>query len=193
MTRLNNTIRDNIVNAAVSDAFGERLEEHKAKETPLADKLYEMTYGEISEKVRKAKLPEEWTRSSATLRIDCDGYSYYVTDKNLKNSLEMSKPNYMPVPGYCGHITIKPDHPMYQEFQDWLNEYIDLNEEKAKLTADVKAMFHSCNTVKQLLDKWPESEVYLKAIPSRGTAIVPLMLVKDVNKRIGLPKSEDKK
>ena len=73
MTRLNNTIRDNIVNAAVIDAFGESLEEHKAKETPLADRLYEMTYGEISERVKKADLPEDWTLSTALLRINCDG------------------------------------------------------------------------------------------------------------------------
>ena len=193
MTRLNNSIRDSIINAAVFDAFDEKIKKHKAKETPLADKLYEMTYGEISEKVRKAKLPEGWTRSSTRLRIICDGFQYYRTDKNLSDQLEMSESNYVPLSGYDNHLTIGPEHPMFQEFQDWLNEHIDIQAEKAKLLADVKANVYSCNTVKQLLDKWPESEVYLKAIPTRGTAIVPLMLVKDVNKRIGLPKSEDKK
>jgi hypothetical protein len=71
----------------------------------------------------------------------------------------------------------------------YIDEQTDIDGAKETLKAQVRAAVNSVNTVKQLLDVWPEAkelipEQVLKPNPKKGLPSVP---VADLNKAVGLP------
>ncbi|SUA63435.1 Uncharacterised protein [Oligella urethralis] len=186
--RLNKTIRQEIVQTALIKAFSKRKEELKQNLIKFADELYDFTYGETVSKFKNA--PPEWLYYNNTARIDAPGFSYKTTEKTLNYDLYLTVPKAFPIHfDYGNKIKLTPEHPLFDKSQELVHTHMDLWAEEEALEAKLNSIVNSVSTLKQLLEIWPEcANILPKDISPAPLAIVPISLINDVNKALGMAK-----
>jgi hypothetical protein len=82
-------------------------------------------------------------------------------------------------------------HPELQkEFDELLRAQEKNNEEISQLRADLNGMLFCVNTVKQLLEVWPEARSFLPETSREPGTNLPIVSIKNLNERLGLKSSE---
>lgn len=90
---------------------------------------------------------------------------------------------------YRNHV-ITADNPLAQQFYDLEAEEKALDDEQATLSAQVRGALSKFNTVKRLLDAWPEVKELLPDRLLEAKPTLPAIRTEDLNALIGLPSEE---
>ncbi|WP_238878662.1 Nmad5 family putative nucleotide modification protein [Achromobacter xylosoxidans] len=184
--RLTKEFRDALIGKALKHAFTAREKDHETATTALADALYEYTHG-AAEKIAK-KLPQGWVSHDLEIRIDAAGFSWNPNHTGLKNySLKMSKARAFP--RYEDKaIKVGGAHPLNELAQAVAAEHAAIRDEKDALRVKLRALVYSVTTLPRLREAWPECEQFLPDAAPKiiSTAIVPVELVPQVNKALGI-------
>jgi hypothetical protein len=184
--RLSNEFRDELIGRALYHAFGKREKAHAAASMLLADALYDFTHGE-AEKIA-AKLPQGWVSYNNQIRIEAAGFANPGHRSNLMSDrLTMTKGR--PFPRYSADAAVKVGgaHGLNDQAQTVANEYASIRDEKEALRVKLRALVYSCTTLAKLRDAWPECARFLpKTAPQPSRALVPVELVPELNKTLGL-------
>lgn len=189
---LTNAMRDHAVEAATKKAFGKREDAHDAARRKLGAAIYRNEYGAAGKVA--AKLPRGWVSHASELKIRHPDFerhdSYSVKLEGLKEDSKISIGASQPVPHYNPEIKIGEDHAMFEACCELSEQGYKLRKEKAEFQSKVRALLRSCNTVKQLTERWPEGVKLLPAPknPPPSKALVPASLAAEVNRIMGATK-----
>ena len=83
--------------------------------------------------------------------------------------------------------TLKADHPLAIEWDQYINKLEDYNSELKNLKTVVMAAMSNVNTVKQLCATWPEAIELIPASDTKEGNTLPSVDVTVLNKVVGLP------
>jgi hypothetical protein len=184
--RLTNEFRDELIGRALKHAFGKREKAHAYSAVALADALYDVTHGE-AEKIA-VKLPQGWVSCTNEIRIEAAGFAHPGHRTNLmSNRLTMSRAR--PFPRYTADAAYKVGgaHALNDRAQDVAGEFAAIRDEKEALRVKLRAVIYSCTTLAKLREAWPECEKFLpNTAPRQSRALVPVELVPELNKSLGL-------
>lgn len=186
--RLNIKQREHILERALRLALQDRKKAHKAATTALADALWEHEYSAAAKIA--AKLPQAWVHSSSSIYIRSAGFKgrYEYGKEKMDCELPMSATRLVPDDhDHHNIIVVGGDHPFFERAQSLAEEFQAINREKERLTARIKSILYAVNTRAQLLEVWPEVAELLPPEQSPSRAVVPVELVPDLNKSVGLP------
>lgn len=182
--RLNKKIREEIVRRAMKQAFDEREKQHAINEIAVADALYQNEWGDVVSALDK--VPNVFLNHSMHVEIKAAGYSYGRRNGHKSQDLKMSKSR--PVP-YCYDARVIPvggSHPLNDQVQALADEYQQIQQDRAQLSANLHALVDSATTVAKLLESWPEASQFLPDEAPKPTSLVPVELVQQVNAAIGI-------
>ena len=99
-------------------------------------------------------------------------------------SLAMSVPRLFLYKDMESKTKLAADHKLTVQWDAQQNREYDLLAEKNKLAKEVRALLNSVNTTKQLLEAWPESEIFLKGLLETSGQLLPMVQVKTLNEVI---------
>lgn len=183
--RLTKEFRDELIGRALKRAFATREAEHEKRSTQLADALYDYTHGAAEKLARK--LPQGWVSFDKAINIDAAGFSWNPNRTGLKYfTLQMSRAR--PFPRHDEKsIKVGGAHVCNDMAQAVAAEYAAIRDDKEALRVKLQALVYACTTVAKLRAAWPECEQFLpEAAPKPSTALVPVDLVPELNKALGL-------
>ena len=169
--RLTNYIRDAIIKTLMEKRFKKQLAEFHAKEVELGLRVYQSVYPDWK---IASKLSEGWLCSDTCVRFRMDGQSHM---------LPIGKS--MPTP--YGSKTRNLPQEMTKEVRDLKREEEALDALRNSARDQAKSLLYSVQTLKRLLETWPEVKPYLpKDLEQPVTALaVP---VSQLNQVFGLVK-----
>lgn len=200
MTRLTNEIRKTIKEAVLRHRFEEQAEALVADRAAFAGEVYNDVYRK-SDRDKMEALPNGWlpTTSSVSVRFGETAYGRYEdfpfdgaiygdiakvrkrTDKSPQRCERR-----VPHKHYSGCSKVYGDDHRLSSKHAALKERADeLQTEIVAAARQVTAALDSANTVKQLLEAWPEVEPF---VPVRSAkANLPAVPVDALNKLLDLP------
>jgi len=185
-TRLNKTHKTEIHNAVVADAAKDRLEELKTRETQLAMALYLQQIKGYGKHIQAC--PSGFFQTSDTLRVvlyktkaglnkQANGVQYKRTKISTANEgfyNEISQGYWHSGDNLTIGEEVRMPHELIHSPVRLLNttglgaEIMELQAAQDKLLKDleelsktIKSALNACNTVKQLVDNYPELKKYL--------------------------------
>jgi hypothetical protein len=188
MSKLTKEQKKTIVEAALTANFSDVEKTYKASRTALADAIYETEYG-AAEAIAK-KLPSGWCRNDRHLRIVCTGFGYGKSSESSSSNFETSKDRFWPQGYAATEITLS--HPQYVQAQEVLRQHAAIYKARQELESKLYALVASCGTLKQLHAAWPLGAEFFPEEKVTGTALVPINLVPEINKIMGLPQKGKK-
>lgn len=193
MSRLNQSIREAIVDAAIAKAgINERIKANAARRLDWNDRvrvqLNGMTDAELDAlsaeyKALLARIPKHL------------GYDYQIVGKRTYGAvnlagitvrLDFDSYRYL---GYDAGTLLAGD-PLVDEFYALEDEKKQLTDEKQVLEAQLRGLLDGITTIKKLLEVWPEARELLPATEAKA-ANLPTVLVSSLNAAIGLPTEKD--
>lgn len=210
MTRLNKSIREDIINNAIAaSGVNTRQEALITRRAKLADDVRLFAIGGAE---RDAELNATYDKAvkyantnsvegfidievshstSSRINVNFAGRAidlYFTGKEKHCYSDNVSKP-YVNT-GYRNRVAITADNPLNDEFDAISKEQRSIDDLSTQVKYEVTAMVNSVTTTKKLLELWPEAKDLLpNEEKSQSTAIVA-----DVNKlnvMLGLPKDEE--
>lgn len=184
--RLTNEFRDELIGRALNKAFGPRDKALKQARSDLADAIYAHEWGAAGKIADK--LPQGWVSCNNYLWINAAGFSHDSRrDGKANSTLTMSQSRRLPD---NVHVSIDGAHPLNDAAQAVASEHAAIRDEKEALRVKLRALVYSVTTLARLREAWPECESLLPAAtPRPSAALVPVELVPDLNKALGLCKS----
>lgn len=201
MTRLTNHIKQQIVDNALEQAGVNRdrdsITERRAK---LAEDVRTDSLGGSDRVLEIEKIEKKIHKLDALLKGICR-YSFSLTKGTSMrycniggaqvhlyfnggrigegDSVKKIRPS---------EVVYKAGHRFVNEFHSIENDSKKLNERIEELSLQVRASVNQFTTVKKLLTAWPEAKELLPKKIEESKPQLPAILVKDLNKLIGLPK-----
>lgn len=177
-TRLTNSIRETILKKAIARAFDKKEAALEKLKSDFAQKLYSTTFWEYEQAMRA--LPRGFFKyreqRDISVRTD-DGYVYL-----RKLDLRGEKP----FPFLTEEFDlIGEGHPMRYAAMEVIGEMELLKVEQNEFERDCRAILWSVNTVKRLLEVWPEIEDLVPNEPKKSVPI-PYDLTIRLNERLGI-------
>lgn len=185
--KLNQDIRDKALAAALARAFSDREAAHKEQREALGNALHSHEHGD-GEKIAEA-MPEGWvntTREIVIQHVDFERHSNSSTTKYTKEDATILLGRWRACPRHSPRVNVKDDHPMFRDFCTLAKSGDQLRKERAALESKIRTVLYSCNTVAQLKEVWPEGVPFLPVVEKKEKAMVPVSLVKELNKTLGL-------
>jgi hypothetical protein len=176
--RLNQRMRDVILLRLMKHAFGEREKQLKEDEFFLGKDVYDDLYPNALRRKMRA-LPDGFLRKSSGLTVVFAGQRANVS--------------------FDGFRPIANDHDSYQgaksyDASDELSvRYFEieasarlLKEERDRARSMAKATLDACNTIKVLLELWPEAKPFVADFTSSKPVLALTVSIKDLNSQLGL-------
>lgn len=185
--RLTKEFREELIGRALVHAFKAREIAHAAATTALADALYDHTHGSVEKLARK--LPQGWVDHSTRLTISAAGFSWRHRDDGMQNNiLKLSTSRPFPRYGDQHGMAVGGEHPLNDQAQAVAEEHAAIRDEKEALRVKLSALVYSVTTLPRLREAWPECEQFLPDTTPKtvSTAIVPVELVPELNKALGI-------
>lgn len=202
--RLNMGIRSDIVAAALARKFPkESIEENsktiREKETDFTIKVFEEMVGaNLLKKIRESNLEDHFTFNnhfSARIRLHNSYVMYIQTRNDIKNKNVYKFYSSRLIAYYTNS---NPYQIKNQKLSESLLKFLDEREKFDKEYSETKqkleSFLNNFTTLNQVIKEWPEGEpFYRKWLETSTKRNVPMIIVSDLNKALGLPlkKSED--
>lgn len=192
MTRLTKEMRSQIIANAVEKAgLNQRREALTAKRAEWAENVRIDSVGGVEKHGELIKLQDQYQALAARIPLNLRSeYSGFIA-KRGSFSLNLAGAR-LKVNEYEGskiaprEHTITADNPLVQQFYDLEAEERAIDSEKDRISVNVRAVIEQANTIKQLLDMWPECVELLPAVEERK-ATLPTVKLADLNALVGLP------
>lgn len=182
--RLTKEFRDELIGRALVHAFAAREKANADAATTLADAIYAHEWGAAGKIADK--LPQGWVTARSYLYINAAGFSHDSRrDGKASSTLKMSKARRTPD---NVHLAIGGAHPLNDQAQAVAQEHAAIRDEKEALRVKLQALVYSVTTLPRLREAWPECEQFLPdtAPKTVSTAVVPVELVPELNKALGI-------
>lgn len=187
MTRLTKSMKENICeNALAQSSVNKELVANKEKEQELAVEIYNDNVTaedlaeakNISERMEKLPFYRAWGVFQKKAHLSC----------NLGNNhVYLSFPDNNEFYEIANSVTYDKDHEFCKRFADISREKDKLKEQKENLTEEIMAVLNSCQTLKRLLEVWPESSNFLNGLNIITLkAGLPAITIEDLNKKLGI-------
>jgi len=176
-TRLTQTIRKEILDAAMKNAYLADEKQIDDKMRDLSERIY---YALVTPEQEKAmnKLPHGFfnlsSAKSARLRETSNGSYRYIQLKFAKERR---------LPAFCsGYNDIDlTDRALYDAYIEIERQEKALGEKRQKLETEISAVLSSANTVQKLLDVWPEAKPFIPAYVFAPKAALPAIVTGKLN------------
>ena len=182
--RLTNESKSKIKSKVMEKAFKGQEEALQKKLNKAGDKIYKKVYN-LKERKAMESLPNSFFKRKNYFKVELRGKTTEVELSDKKPFGYDDQRNYYQIAILDGNC------PVTLAFEKLTEEQKKLKEEKAKYHTKLNTLMLSCNTVKQLTDKWPESKEYTKGVvATSGTAVVPVSLINDINSKLENSKHE---
>ena len=195
MTRLNTTLRDQIVTAAQEKSGNKARREATAERRKAwAEKVRISALGADAEKLEKLSLKFEKLEQEIPERFR-SGYSLFSTRGSLNLNcagLTVRVSEWEGCKVSPGSHTLLAEDPLVQEFHDICAEEKANTESWETVKTNVKAAVYSVTTVAKLLKIWPEAKELLPAYVEESKVQLPALQVADLNALVGLPSGDEK-
>ncbi len=199
MTKLTNTVRDEIIEELMVHTFGERLQKVVDAQREFALKLYQDVWG-MEDIKRMNALPDGWMKTYRDIGVQfgTSGHRYESLNFNGNNlggkahEYLPKKPDQVyyrqPYGGSDCRKVYDEDHALSLEWFSLDKEAEDLGEEIQQKFHVAKSAVYSCSTAKSLLKAWPEIKPFVPdyALASQSTAIA--LPTAELNQKFNLPK-----
>ena len=178
--RLTNEIRERLLTRVLSHGFKERQYLMKKAYMDFADKCYSDTYTpEIQSLI--SQLPNNFFPKVTTINMSFGGRKFQ------HNGSKTVPVGYLSYHGYINKLA--EDHVLTDEFLYLEKENDALKKELADAKQNAKALLYSVQTMKRLLEVWPEIEAFTKDIVPEKIGLPAIQIV-DLNKKLKLPPIE---
>lgn len=209
MTRLTKVIKEKIIEAAFEQSgVNEELAILRKRRADLAENVRVDSLGGVDNmksiekeykkliKINESKILKGISRYSSNRLIE-RGYIDYVNFGGMQTHLYFSGASCdndnrsignvvkSPLPNDCTYVA---GHEFTEEFMDIENKTKTTKEKKNGLKLQLFATLDQFTTIKKLLESWPESKDLLPKNVSESKPQLPVVMVKDLNCLIGLPK-----
>lgn len=192
MSRLNNTKRGEILEAVITARFGEEFNKINKQYADFANKVYEDHFKKDLKKMES--LPNGWLEKSQYIYGQLGTTSYAcLTFSGLHrrgigcNGFFKNKEDcvYRVFKNKGNTFNYEQTHEFVTEFDD-LNNYLErFDEEVSKAQIKTMAVLNKHQTVKKLLETWPEIKPF---IPKEDAPVqLPAIPVDELNKILQLP------
>jgi hypothetical protein len=199
MTRLTKQLRAHICQKAVSQSeLCKREKELDEKYKDFVEKCRVISIGgpELEKHIerdiaainkRLEKYPE-----GVFEKADCNRFHHFVIvhrgERHYQYGPDTCKNKKRPP---CNDILYLDKHPELQkEYDELLRAQEKNNEEISRLRADLNGMLFCVNTVKQLMEVWPEARTFLPETSREPGTNLPIVSIRNLNERLGLKSSE---
>lgn len=169
--RLTNDMRNKILFALMEHRFQSDEDAVHKRWTAFADDVYNDMYA-AWERELIAKMPAAWVSKDLTIYISFAG-------KQAALAMSEARPN----PSRQRKV-YHASHPLSLRFEDLVAQSDKLRVDLDKAMAEVKAALESVQTVKKLLELWPEISSF---VPKVVTYSVPAPRFDDLNRALKLP------
>ncbi|MDR9847061.1 Nmad5 family putative nucleotide modification protein [Herbaspirillum huttiense] len=178
--RLNEQVRKGIVSKAIADSFSLRDKALKKLEQELADSIYLKQYSKDAELVKN--IPQEWKVFSGMVTIVHEDFDNHWQSEKPRTELNMSETRV--VPPVRRPITLTG--PLASAAAKYAKHYMELKEEKRQAEAKLTSLLYSVNSVKKLLEVWPEGKPFVPE--ANVVAMLPAnpAVISEVNKLLRL-------
>ena len=183
--RLTKWNRSNILNVAIADAFKDKLAKLKEDKHTLGMEVYRSIFPLSSTEALK-NVDDKWL---------CKRDTFYATTFNGQNvDFDLASEEYF----HSGNNRYSYSSVGYIKGQD-LNDKVtkftyrkdDLDKEISSARNLLRTLLNSVTTYKQLEKTWPDGKAYYEKYMTTVVYAnnVPVVVVDDVNKALGLPKA----
>ena len=186
MTKLNNTIREMIVDNAIHTQFGPTAKSLEDQENDLAiacyDHFYSMDFKLIT------KLSRGWFDVSDWLQIRC-GYEAMTLRSKKEAFLLPSNYDYR-----TKMQTLPIDHKLSNEIADHARSKEIFKEKKDQARKALRNMLSDILTLKHLIDTWPEGKPFYQWLldnPAERKTGLPAVQITTINKMLGIKENEN--
>lgn len=202
MTRLNNRIKEEIVEKALIKAgIPDKKKAIRKRRAAWAEAVRIAAIGgaEMEKKIKSinrrfkkamSEFPEDLISRESLFRTDhhiymnVGGCQAYAQFNGTTSGWPRNNRVYKVSPA---KFTLEADAPLAVEFRAIEAEEKDVDEEESNLRANVIGALSKVGSVKRLLDMWPEAKELLPSDLSPVKAQLPAVRTEDLNAMIGLP------
>lgn len=196
--KLTKGMRDDVVDSVLRHKFGpleKKLEEEQYK---LAEKAYNLVFSKKERELMES-LPKGWLRTDDDINIRLPGYCHVrLQFSPHKHGLGKDKDRVYKRFPYESGSSFNPE--VGSKLADLAQAYLDkkdkLQQEKREARNAAEALMNSVTTVNRAIEVWPAAETFIKdAVGVHGkyqksNAPLPVVMVEDLNKKLGLPPKE---
>ena len=176
--RLNQQIRNTILQRMLKHAFSERLETLDKEEEALGDDIYDDIYPkEIRKKM--AALPADYLPIAKYHHVAFGGQ---VTQIKWAELRRISSDLY----GYHTAKAYDAADPFSKRFFELEKHRAKLKEERERAAKAAAAALNSCTTIKKLLEVWPEAAPFVEDFTAPPAVLALTLSIKDLNAQLGL-------
>lgn len=196
MTRLTNEIRDKIINNAIVKAVGDRESvQLKTLGDKFSAKLIETAVGDKAGEL--AKINQKIKDLIASIPSD---FRIYETDEHLNRTdyvrlniagqavdWSFDKAEIFPLTSWYNRFVIPQGHELVTIMEAYRAEQKTIDDIKANVRENVKALVYSVTTVKKLLEVWPESVELIPTNVAKPVVQLPSIKIEQLNALIGVP------
>ena len=203
MSKLTNTLRDQIQRSLLTHVFKKRVEELITKHAEFAAKVYDDFY--TAEERRKMNaLPEGWLRTDDDFKVvfgELSSSYRHLSFNGLFHADGLSGISYTkPERVYRRFLSAGWDYPKkkYESNHPLSKEVYELQDLVKDLEAEIKerretcrGILYSCTTANSLVKAWPEIRPFIPeyCFQKQDSRVIALPLEK-LNKNFNLPKEE---
>jgi hypothetical protein len=176
--KLSNHIRDQIVSNALRGAFEKEHADIKKRLAKLAMDCYRSVVPAAKEKAARLA-PEEFLSltNSLTLRFyDNDTKRHLASER----SVEVAKPLPFFSRESLGYVSVY-DRDLYLAFRALEEDRAALNKKHDELEESIRRTVYSTNSLKKLIEMWPEVEGFLPPDLTAPKPMLPALPVGDLN------------
>jgi hypothetical protein len=176
--RLNQRMRDAILLRLMKHAFGEREKQLKKDECFLGKDIYDDLYPSGLRKKMRA-LPDGFLRKSTSITVAFGGQRANVSFGGFR-PIANDHDSYQGAKSYDASDELSVRHFEIEARARLLKEEKDRARSMAKVTLD------ACNSIKVLLELWPEAKPFVADFTSLKPVLALTVSIKDLNSQLGL-------
>jgi len=166
--RLTMAIKEKIISNVIRDVFPQRREALGTQYHTIAEMIYHDHVRDPEDAKMLSLLPESWFPKGKTVCAHINGQAY-------RGELPKSRPLPYRISGVRDHSDryhYSGKHHVAAEFEAWKKAHDKCNSDEKELRRQTRAVLSGANTVKQLLELWPDGVKYLPAdVEQPGTDV----------------------
>lgn len=180
MTRLTDSIRRQIIDAALGSAMAKREEELKARSLEVGLQAYNEI---VPEKLRNTlkDIPPGWVGAKDIIRFNANGWIVDIAFPD-KMAVTMST-------CYNGYALGSPSPETADKLQRIAQDRQSIETDRRAMTVKMEALLKTFYTFKQMRDRWPEGKKFYEQFDYERST-VPTVQVVDINNMLGLSKED---
>jgi hypothetical protein len=197
MSRLTNTIREQMARKLVAFRYTDEAKALVQLNRALADRAYAHLYTkdvtDAMEVIGKA-FSGAFERTTYGFFVNAGGYSVELGCELHSHwiQFEQAKPEgYLVVSRYSKNHNLT-DEKLIEEAKDFADRYRRFGAACQTAYNEAMAVLNTCSTGKKLAEAWPEAMEVIGDLIPEGERTLPVVQVADVNKKFGLPPKSKK-